>query len=129
MNTKCERPTQVEAQDVVSYHMNEVIGCAEEFRATPCKSLADRLREAALRATREIAAINGWQKMDTAPVGDASACIDIWCADDDCRRTNCFWEPEAKRWVYEDFESGAYRTRGVKRPVAWMQTPEKPEGV
>lgn len=70
-----------------------------------------------------------WKPMTSAPVGDASACIDIWCGEDDCRRADCFWEPETQRWVYEDFESGAYRTRGVKAPIAWMAAPVKPEVV
>lgn len=89
MNTKCERPAQVEAQDVVP----------------------------------------AWRSMASAPVGDLGACIDIWCADDDCRRTDCFWDAKTGRWVYEDFDGGEYRLRGVKRPTAWMPAPAKPEGV
>jgi hypothetical protein len=73
--------------------------------------------------------LKGWRDIASAPVGDVSACIDIWCAEHDCRRTYCFWDAETDRWVYEDFDGGEYRVRGISRPVAWMPTPAKPEGV
>lgn len=71
--------------------------------------------------------VRAWHDMTSAPVGDASACIDIWSGDDDCRRTDCFWCAETARWVYEDFDGGDYRTRGVRAPVAWMPAPAEPE--
>lgn len=68
-----------------------------------------------------------WFGMASAPAGDATACIDIWCAEDGCRRTDCFWEQG--RWLYETFENGDYRAVAVKRPHAWMPAPGIPEGV
>ncbi len=67
-----------------------------------------------------------WRPMSSAPVGDPRACIDIWCGQDECRRTDCFWHED--RWCYEVFED-KYRVVPVKNPVAWMPTPAKPEGV
>lgn len=147
MNTKSVPPVQAQAQDVVLSGRRRVVRLTAVAMWT---ELLEALRTDGPSFTypntlgpRASAVINSnaeyiveltekardWQSMASAPVGDASACIDIWCGEDDCRRTDCFWEAETGRWVYEDFESGAYRTRGVKAPVAWMATPAKPEGV
>lgn len=67
-----------------------------------------------------------WRAFASAPAGDARACIDIWCAESECRRTDCFWHEG--RWCYEVFED-KYRVVPVKSPVAWMPAPTKPEGV
>lgn len=145
MNTKSVQPVQAQAQDVVPLVVTYTNWRGETAKRTiqpiavwfgstewhPEPQWFLRAADHGKVAARDFAlsdfGLKGWQSMTTAPVGDASACIDIWCGEDDCRRTDCFWEAETGRWVYEDFESGAYRTRGVKAPVAWMATPAKPE--
>ena len=65
-----------------------------------------------------------WRPMSSAPQEDERACIDIWCSDSDCRRTDCFWHDG--RWCYEVFED-KYRVVPVRSPAAWMPAPTKPE--
>lgn len=76
-----------------------------------------------------------WRPMVSAPVGDVTACIDIWSGEEDRRFTNCYWdapEDEAEPcWIYEDIDPDGYSwglvTRRVPDPIAWMPTPAKPE--
>ena len=65
-----------------------------------------------------------WRPMSSAPQEDERACIDIWCSDSECRRTDCFWHEG--RWCYEVFED-KYRVVPVRSPAAWMPAPTKPE--
>ncbi len=67
-----------------------------------------------------------WRAISSAPSDDPRACIDIWCGQDECRRTDCFWHEG--RWCYEVFED-KYRVVPVKSPAAWMPAPTKPEGL
>lgn len=39
-----------EKLEKLTYHINEIEGCYQEFRSTPCQSLENRLEEAILRA-------------------------------------------------------------------------------
>lgn len=66
-----------------------------------------------------------WRPMSSAPPDLPGLCVDMWCAEDECRRTDCFWFEG--RWCYEVFEA-KYRVVPVKKPVAWMPAPTKPEG-
>lgn len=65
-----------------------------------------------------------WQPMSSAPATEIGVLIDIWCAEDECRRTDCFIE--SGRWCYETFEAGAYRVVPVKRPAVWFRVPGAP---
>lgn len=65
-----------------------------------------------------------WRPMSSAPSDKPAICIDIWCSDSECRRTDCFWFEG--RWCYEVFED-KYRVVPVRSPVAWMPAPAKPE--
>jgi hypothetical protein len=75
----------------------------------------------------EITSPTGWRRMETAPVGDPRAVIDIWSGSEECRYTDCFWLPEG-HWATElpDME-GQYNTIRVPDPAAWMPVPKKPE--
>lgn len=69
---------------------------------------------------------DGWRPMSSAPAGQLGLCIDIWCAESECRRADCFWHEG--RWCYEVFDA-QYRVVPVRAPAAWMPAPTKPEGV
>ena len=67
-----------------------------------------------------------WQPMSSAPTGDAFACIDIWCAEDDMRHTDCFWESSIKRWCFEVFDADEYLAKPIAAPTHWMPAPPRP---
>lgn len=72
-----------------------------------------------------VAKAGTWGRMDTAPVGDPRAVIDLWDADENCRRPSCFWHEGA--WCYDDFDAcGEYRVLIVRNPSAWMPEPAAP---
>lgn len=76
------------------------------------------------RCDPAVEAARAWRPMASAPSDQPAVCIDIWCADSECRRTDCFWHEG--RWCYEVFED-RYRVIPVVAPVAWMPAPGKPE--
>jgi hypothetical protein len=69
-----------------------------------------------------------WRPISSAPVGDAAACIDVWCGDYDHRVTDCFWDAQIGGWCYEFFNdnAGEYRAVQVKNPTHWMHSPTRP---
>jgi hypothetical protein len=69
-----------------------------------------------------------WCPISSAPIGDVSACIDIWSGDEDRRVTDCFWDRDLKAWAVEIYtDRGEYRTIRVQNPTHWMPAPLKPE--
>lgn len=137
MNTKSVPSAQAQAQYVVTDRFpftaeaieNAAAAMAERLYGGDWQSYPEA-RKHVWRARAHAAAGGGWKPMALAPWGDTSACIDIWCAEDECRRTDCF-PGLAGTWLYETFDSATngYHHTLVRRPVAWMPAPVKPEGV
>lgn len=70
-----------------------------------------------------------WQPISSAPIGDTTACIDVWCGEYDHRVTDCFWNRDVGGWCYDFFNDAAdeYRVTQVKNPTHWMPSPTRPE--
>lgn len=77
--------------------------------------------------TQDVVAAPIWNPMSSAPAGDVTVCIDIWCAVEDRRITDCFWN--LGRWSHEIFSdrNDNYAIVAVNDPVAWMPSPAKPD--
>lgn len=97
-------------------------------------SAATASMNAGLERGIEITSPTGWRRMETAPVRDLRALIDIWSGSEHLRYTDCFWCPDSgeaavtEGWYTElpDME-GQYNQIRVPDPVAWMPVPKKPE--
>lgn len=140
MNTKPAPVVQAGVQDVVPLPIKYAIARAWCHAENSAKEMDADLAYAIAREISEVLeSALFWRQMEIAPVGDPSACIDIWCGQNDCRYVDCYWdrpqEPYGKPaaepcWVREEYEVGyGFYAVAVANPVAWMPAPGKPEGV